>query len=153
AVQEAGVRRTITTPYYRARIHKDRSSRALIPLAEMGAPRPEQVKKGARANRAGQSVLYLASDEQTALAEVRAWKRAVVAVAKMELLRPVTILDTIDIRPIKSPFGGNVAWWSDVRRLLRRFGRELSRPVAPDEEDAEYRPSQHICELAQAGHL
>lgn len=145
--------RTITKPYYRARIHKNRSSSALIQLHEMGAPRPEWVKKGARANRPGQSVLYLASNQQTALAEVRAWKNAVVAVAKMELARPVTILDVVRVPPITSPFGENLSWRGDVRVLLRRFGWELSRPVGPYEEEVEYRPSQHICEMASAGHL
>jgi hypothetical protein len=153
AVQEAGLVRTITKAYNRARIHKDRSSSALIQLHEMGAPKPEWVTKGARANRSGQSVLYLASDEQTALAEVRSWKGAVVAVAKMELARPVTILDVVNVPRITSPFGKNLSWTRDVRVLLRRFGRELSRPVAPDEEEVEYRPSQHICEMAVAGHL
>ncbi len=153
AVGEAGLQRTITRPYFRARIHTERGSSELIPLAKMGAPRPDQFRKGARANRAGEAVLYLASDEQTALAEVRAWRRAVVAIAKMELRRPVVILNTMKVKRVTTPFGENYGWLRDVAMLLRQFGRELSRPVAPNEEESEYRPSQHVCELARAGHL
>lgn len=70
---------------YRARIHEDRFNEK-IKLTQMGAPPPDDTPAG-RANRARVPVLYLASDERTALAEVRAWKGAAVAIAQMRLRR------------------------------------------------------------------
>lgn len=149
AVESAGLEFTVKRPHFRARIHKDRSNRALIPLTEMGAPPPERVK-AARANRARQPVLYLASDEQTALSEVRAWKGAVVAVAKMKLVGPLRILNLVKVPGFRSPFEvDHLTWHLEVRALFRRFGRELSRPIIPGEEESEYRPSQHICEVVR----
>ena len=47
--------------------------------------------------------------------------------------------------------GADLTWLLEARSLLRQFGRELSRPVTPNEKDAEYRPSQHICYVAREG--
>jgi len=92
AVGEVGAAYPQNRPLYRARTHDQRGRRERFSLAEMGAPPPD-VTLGGRANRAREPVLYMASDPHTALAEKRAWKGAVVAIATMKLISPVRILD------------------------------------------------------------
>ncbi|KAF0122220.1 MAG: Uncharacterized protein FD151_880, partial [bacterium] len=70
--------------FYRARIHKDRLRTERFNKNELGAPSPNETLAG-RGNRKGEPVLYLASDAKTAIAEVRAWRHAAVAVAEVKL--------------------------------------------------------------------
>ena len=85
--------------WIRARIGKKSAS-------EMGAPTPELVKKGQRANPAGIAYLYLASDEETALAEVRAEPGAEVTLARIVIPQNTRIADLTDLhRTDIDPFG------------------------------------------------
>lgn len=153
AIESAGPEFTIRRPHYRARIHTDRTSSVLIPLERMGAP-PASAAREARANRAGEPALYIARSPQTALAEVRAWKGAIVAIAKMRLARPLRILNLVKLPPFGSPFQyEHLSWQLDARALLRALGRELSRPLIPGEEATGYRPSQHACDIARRVHF
>lgn len=151
AVGEVGAAYPQNRPLYRARTHDQRGRRERFSLAEMGAPPPD-VTLGGRANRAREPVLYMASDPHTALAEKRAWKGAVVAIATMKLISPVRILDLVSKpRRIRSPFdyGEHLTWLFEARALLREFGRELSRPVIPGEEERHYVPSQRACDAVR----
>lgn len=131
---------------YRARISKDGS---LIPKERMGKPPSGQLTQG-RANPVGISYLYVASDEATAISEIRPDKGDKVTIAKIEL--PVN-LKFFDIRSPKntiSPFdfSDNVleALYKDLD-LLDDFGEELSKPVLPREAGIEYLSSQYLSEL------
>jgi hypothetical protein len=75
---------------YRARIHKDRTRRERFERVDLKPPAPKEATPG-RANRQGHPVLYLASSRSTALAEVRAWKGAAVAVAEVTAAFPLSI--------------------------------------------------------------
>lgn len=151
AIAEVGRAYSVKRQLFRARIHDDRGRRSRLTTGEMGAPPPNATPIG-RANRAGEPVLYLASTEHTALAEARAWKGAIVAVARMQLPAPVKILDLVKAAPsIGSPFDvGHLTWFLEARSLLREFGRELSRPVTPKEKDQHYLPSQQACDAVRA---
>jgi RES domain-containing protein len=119
-------------------------------LDEMGAPPPDRTPAG-RANRTGEPVLYMASDMQTALAEVRAWKGAPVSVAKMKLADDFRILDLTKEYSIESPFfHESLQWILETNHLMNRFAKELSRPVMPHEAEELYRPTQHLCDLVKA---
>jgi RES domain-containing protein len=135
---------------YRARIYTSRERKEWFDLHEMGAPPPAETPAG-RANRIGQPVLYMGSDIQTALAEVRVWKGAPASIARMRVTRKLNILDlTVDNR-IKSPFfHANLGWELETIDLMHRFAEELSRPVMPHESVRLYRPTQHLCDLAKA---
>jgi hypothetical protein len=135
---------------YRARIHKNRTIKEQFKLHELGAPKPEEVKNPGRANRVGEPVLYLASDEKTALSETRAWKGAPVAIAKVRLKRRLWIVNLKDHRPLDSPFFEELLDWKvQLTGLFHRFGEELCRPVMPHEEEILYKPTQHLCDLAR----
>lgn len=138
---------------FRARIHKDRARSTMLSREELGAPPHERARAG-RANRSGQAVLYMASDAKTALAEVRAWKGAAIAVATMKLARSVQILDLSGPLNVESPFfDDHIEWTCQVNGLFRRFAEELSRPVIPGEEETLYVPSQEVCEVVRAAGL
>lgn len=134
---------------FRARIHEDRSRKARFSLAELGAPLSERTPAG-RANRPGKPVLYLASDEATALAEVRAWKGAAVAVAKMRLRKPSRVINLLHLKIPDSPFfEEHLAWKLQLAGLFHRLAEELSRPVMQHEADRLYVPTQRLCDLIQ----
>lgn len=133
--------------FSRARIHKDRSRKERFTLPELGAPPPEKTPSG-RVNRPGEPVLYLASDEVTALAEVRAWKGAAVAVAKVRLRKRSRVIDLLSLKIPGSPFfEEHLAWKLQPAGLFHRLAEELSRPVMPHETDRLYLPTQRLCEL------
>lgn len=136
-------------PLFRARIYNDRKRTDRFSLDEMGAPPPEKTPMG-RVNKKGDPVLYLASDSGTALAEVRPWKGAVVAIASLKLTRPLYILNLSKPYYVNSPFFiEGLAHHCEVYALLNRFGEELSRPIMPHEKESYYLPSHNICEKVQ----
>ena len=134
-------------PLYRARIHKKRKRIKRFSLSEMGAPLANEARAG-RANKENEPVLYLATDEPTALAEVRAWRGMAVAIAKVRVKKNLRILDLTDVYYTKSPFESEYLCYDlQVIGLLQRFGLALSQPLLPDEEKTHYLPSQKLCEL------
>lgn len=150
AVEDRGISYPSASILYRARIYTVRDRKEKFSLEEMGAPPPEKTP-AARANRAGHPVLYMASDMQTALAEVRAWKGAPVSVAKMKLSREYRILDLTEKYSIDSPFFiESLKWVLETNRLMNRFAEELSRPVMPHEAEILYRPTQNLCDIVKA---
>ena len=134
-------------PLYRARIHKSRKRKKRFSLSEMGAPPANKARAG-RANKENEPVLYLATDEPTALAEVRAWRGMAVALAKVRIKQDLRILDLTDVHYTKSPFDSEYLCYDlQVIGLLQSFGLALSQPLLPEEEKTHYLPSQKLCEL------
>ena len=138
---------SVNTLLYRARIHQDRARSDRFRLDELGAPPPDLARPG-RANRKGEPVLYLATNKSTALAEVRAWKGAAVAIADVRLRRDVCVVDLRRRRRLQSPFFVELLKWRvELDVLLHRLAEDLSRPVMPHEEIILYKPTQLLGEL------
>jgi RES domain-containing protein len=135
---------------FRARIYDDREHKEKYTAAEVGAPPREKARAG-RANQAQQPVLYLANNRSTALAEVRPWKGAAVAVAEMKVKQRLLLVDLSQIRPVKSPFFEDLLKWRiDLAVLLYRLGQDMSRPVMPHEQETLYKPTQLLALMIQA---
>lgn len=150
AVKDRGISYPPNSVLFRARIYMVRGRTERFGLEEMGAPPPDKTP-AQRANRAGEPVLYMASDIGTALTEVRAWKGAPVSVAKMKITKELRILDLREPYLIESPFfHESLSWEVEAHALLNRFAEELSRPVMPHETEALYRPTQHLCDVIKA---
>lgn len=133
--------------FYRARIHKDRLRNERFTPNELGAPSPQDAKVG-RGNRKGKPVLYLARERETAIAEVRPWRHAAVAVGEHILCKPIQIVNLLKYDFPDSPFSSEyLAWRLQLNALFHRLAEELSRPVMPSEEEILYKPSQHFCEF------
>lgn len=76
------------TELYRARICNDEKG---FQISEMGAP-PAHLRKAGRVNPEGIGVLYLTSDEQTALSEVRAGTFDYVTIGTFQLKKEIRVL-------------------------------------------------------------
>jgi len=142
--------------FFRARIYTDLLRTKPFELDELGAPKPESVP-AQRANRKSEPVLYLANNAKTALAEVRAWRGAFVAIGTFALARSLSVLNLTKISGIQSPFFvEQLAWKVNSIVLLRRFAKELSRPILrgnEEKEDFQYKPSQQACDaIRKAGY-
>ena len=138
---------------YRARIHKDRFRTERFNLPEVGAPPPDKASAG-RANRKNEPVLYLGSDEQTALAEVRAWKGMAVAVAKCEVKNRLLVVSLLHYELPQSPFFEDLLQWKmQLVELFDRLADELSRPVVAHEDEQVYFSTQYLADwVRKAGY-
>lgn len=135
---------------HRARIHDDRTRKKRFQSVDLRPPPPKDAKPG-RANRKKRPVLYLASSRSTALAEVRAWKGAAVALAEMTTNRTLLLVDLSRDRSIRSPFFiEELKWRIELAGLLRRLAGDMSRPVMPREEEDLYRPTQLLALLIKS---
>jgi hypothetical protein len=134
---------------HRARIHKDRFRSERFNLPEVGAP-PSDNGLAGRANRKNEPILYLASDEQTALAEVRAWKGMAVAVAKCEVKNRLLVVSLLHYELPQSPFFEELLQWKvQLAQLFDRLADELSRPVVAHEDEQVYFSTQYLADWAR----
>lgn len=132
---------------FRARIHQPSKRNELFVCEELHAPPKEHAEAG-RANGKGEPVLYLASDINTAIAEVRAFRGSAVAVGSVRVIRSARIIDTVGSTGLVSPFECDcLQRICDLRGVLGRFGWQLSRPILRGERELGYRPTQHLAEF------
>ena len=136
---------------WRAREARSREELETIlksPVREMGPP-PRKLPKGGRMNVPGIPVFYGGMDKSTCVAEVRALVGSHVVLAKFELFRTVHLLDLDALLVMK-----NEASYFDPRYAARKaraaflqcLGREISRPVMPNDEALDYLPTQVLAE-------
>ncbi|HCE5725382.1 TPA: RES family NAD+ phosphorylase [Pseudomonas aeruginosa] len=137
----------IPNVWFRARIQETESPH---PIDKMGAPPKDKATHG-RANPAGISYLYMASDSATAISEIRPHTGERVTVAEFQIVEPVKLADLREPRKLVTPFICESE--SDLAQLradidfLERLGEELTRPVLPRSAAIDYIPSQYLCEL------
>lgn len=93
---------------YRARICNDIKG---FEKSEMGAP-PAHLRKAGRVNPEGIGVLYLTSDEQTALSEVRAGTFDYVTIGTFQLKKEIRVVNISELNKI-SP----VLYSSNIERI------------------------------------
>ncbi len=121
----------------------------------MSAPPPEKATAG-RANPVGIPFLYLASDRDTAVAELRPWRGQELSIAEFTLTASVRVADLTREVKMGSPFdygeGVEVSLYHirDQYRILRHLGQVLSIPIDPTKADIEYIPTQYLTEVIRA---
>lgn len=136
----------IPAKLFRARVQDGNQP---YPPGKMGKP-PAEIATYGRANPAGIPYLYLASDERTAVAEIRPYKGDSTCVAAFEVPQTLKIVDLRNPRKTISPFLIDEDELPLLRRdigFLCRLGEELTRPVLPKSAHLEYLPSQYLCEF------
>lgn len=143
-------------PLFRARVghHMDFSSGpGPLPPHEMGSPPPVMATRG-RANPVGISYLYVAEQEDTAIAEIRPLVSSWVTVCTFRAKKRLRVADISQRRSIDTPFGHR-----DLLTLVRQtgllnvLGHELSRPVSPEDSELAYIPTQYLAEvILEAGY-
>ncbi len=133
---------------YRARIM---DSNLPYPPDEMGKP-PKNISTNGRANPAGIPYLYLASDIDTAITEIRPHTSERVCVAEFKVLLKPLVADLRNPRKTISPFSSlsdeeSITSLRNEIGFLCQLGEELTRPVLPKAAHLEYLPSQYLCEF------
>jgi hypothetical protein len=113
-------------------------------------PKAEFVGDG-RVNPRGIPCLYLATEANAAMAEIRPWVGSYISLAQFKLMRDVAVVDCSKDKRIFpnwllsqdqqeiSPQKREEAVWGDI-------GHALSRPVTPDDPVTAYVPTQILAE-------
>lgn len=119
-------------------------------------PEPKKASEG-RINSKGIACLYLATDEKTAVSEIRPWVGSYVTVAQFETLRELKVIDCScgEINPmnvsvadidklckLKPPTPKEA-----IKTIWRWIDKEFSGPVEHNDKIADYVPTQIIAEL------
>ena len=120
------------------------------PISQMGAPSSIQAGNG-RANPKGIAYLYLATDVDTVISEMRPVKNAQLSVSKVSLLEDISVVDFSGQISIPSPFGMNaLRQEADRMHLLQQIGEYFSMPIDPASTDIDYVPTQFISEYIKS---
>jgi hypothetical protein len=142
------------TVLYRARKHALGQDSAYASL-EMGAP-PAYLQKGGRCSPPGIPCLYLASDPETAISEVRPWKKALISVAAFELSAPVKLADLRSVAQRPDFYSAaEKPRMTEKQRVLGQAAAMLvlegsfARPGHED-NDLDYIPTQFVSGILKA---
>jgi len=131
--------------FYRGRISSETYG-----VNEMGAPPSDKAAAG-RANSFGISCLYLASDMETTIHEIRAGAFDCISIGKFVLQNDIIVVDLKSIDKI-SPF------WTDLdctqyainKEVLRKINKEMAKPLRRNDSPLEYIPTQYISEFIKS---
>ena len=121
-----------------------------FPKEEMGIP-PVEKRTAGRINPEGVGVLYLSSDKQTALNEVRASANDYITVGKFKLLSNLKIVDFSKMAEF-SPFIETIdlAQYAVNRRIFFEISKEIAKPLRRSDSSLEYLPTQYISEFIKS---
>jgi hypothetical protein len=113
---------------------------------EMGAP-PSALATAGRMNPVGIRYLYVALEEQTALAEIMTSPPVCLVIAKYVSSRLLNVLDLTEIPEEPSVFDEANRTKRATLMFLRKFASEISKPVQKNgPEHIDYIPSQVVSE-------
>jgi len=130
--------------FYRARI-----SDLALSKENMGMP-PKGTARYGRANPAGISLLYLANNKETCVAEVRPNNTSKIHISELKPNRKIEIIDLTEPRKklsICSFEDDSFNSVIEIINLLEILSKELSKPVRPESSDIDYLPTQFLCEF------
>jgi len=117
-----------------------------LPPDQMGAP-PNKAATAGRLNPSGISYLYVSSDEETAIAEVRPWRRADISVGYFEILNDQRIVDLSKDQREWIAFDENLTPDQIEESIWASINRTFSQPVSPQDQPLHYVPSQYLAEV------
>ncbi len=136
--------------WHRARIQNSKDEP--FDISEMSAP-PKRIASQGRANPAGIPYLYLASNAETAIAEIRPHTGDFATVALFATVSDLKVVDLRNPRKTVSPFlldDDEIPRLREDISFLVQLGKELSKPVVRQAASIDYIPSQYICELIKS---
>lgn len=134
--------------FFRARIWEDVMSPPVS--KDLRAPIPKLARAG-RANAVGIPVLYVAGEAETAVAEVRPHLGAVVALARVKCTKPLRVFDFAAKPQVAGldPFARTFEREQRTAKLVAELNREFAEPVAPNDAELDYVPTQAVAEMIQ----
>lgn len=117
---------------------------------DMGAP-PVGKRKPGRVNPEGISVLYLASDEKTALCEVRASAFDFVSVGQFRLKKDISVVNISGLNNISSAlYASGLESLAANTKVFRDVAQEIAKPLRRNDSSLEYLPTQYITEFIKS---
>ena len=119
------------------------------PMRELGPP-PSSKTIAGRMNPAGVPMFYGATDKSTAVSEVRPVVGSFVVLGKFEIIRKLRILDLDALTRVDvgdSFFDPQYPQRRSRAAFLKRFVREIGKPVLPEDEILGYLITQLIAEF------
>ena len=132
---------------FRARLSPDGN---IFSANDIGAPPKDKAVEG-RANPSWIPYLYLASDPNTAISEIRPQVNNTATVGTFMVNKEIR---AIDLRHpyIDTPFrwGDRLAFVLDIHHFLRMLGHILSQPVDRSKTPKDYLPTQYLCEFIKS---
>jgi len=139
--------------FYRAQVaHADvleKSIDELIPgpaLPERMSPLADRASEG-RVNPKGIPCLYMASDEHTAIAEVRPWIGSRVSIGIFETIRDLRIVDCSKTPEMVHIYDGEPSAELRAESVWSHIARSFREPVTRNDDIADYAPTQIIAEV------
>lgn len=135
------------TKLFRARIAPDKNG---FSPKDMCAP-PKEFRRAGRVNPEGIGVLYLASDMDTALKEVRANTYDYVTVGDFIAQKDLIVVDLSAISKM-SPFlyQGDIEQFFINRQAFQDIALEIAKPLRRNDSPLEYLPTQYISEFIKS---
>ena len=122
-----------------------------LTIARM-VPNSKWIKRGGRANPAGFPYLYLATDERTALAEMRPWVGESLTLALFETLRDINLVvcqaGTEDLG--ERLFEENPSAEELDKYVWNDISKAFARPVNREDRSIAYLPTQILAEAFRA---
>lgn len=136
------------TILFRARVCSDRNG---YKTGEMGPPEDIEKRKSGRVNPEGIGVLYLTSDEKTALSEVRASAFDFVSLGEFRLKKDIKVVNISGLQNISpavydralESLAANIKVFSDI-------AKEIAKPLRRNDSTLEYLPTQYITEFIKS---
>jgi hypothetical protein len=114
--------------------------------ADLGPP-PEEYAGQSRMSAAGIPMMYLATDEGTALAETRSSPEGAASIATFRIIEELRVLEVVKIPDVPSILEAGSEDVRDNLKFLHEFREDISRPIETDGSiHYEYAPTQVVTE-------
>lgn len=135
------------TIFYRARICNNKQG---YRSSEMGPP-PQGKRKPGRVNPEGIVVLYLASDEITALNEVRASAFDFVSIGEFRLIKDINVVNISGLNKISPAlYSSGLESLAANIKIFGDIANEIAKPLRRNDSPLEYLPTQYITEFIKS---
>ncbi|MDU5400863.1 MAG: RES family NAD+ phosphorylase [Veillonella sp.] len=134
---------------YRARKSHNKKK---LDKRDMGAPPARKSGEG-RINAKGVGCLYLATDEDTCMKEIRAGIFETVCVGSFEITKPLRLVNLSKIKmisPFKNPDNGDISNIDINRDFLDDFNNSIRSPQASTDDSLEYISTQYIADYIKS---
>lgn len=136
------------TAFFRARVWSD--GHGYSTAEEMGAP-PIGKRKSGRVNPEGIGVLYLTSDEKTALSEVRASAFDFVSVGTFRLKKDIHVVNISGLNNISPAlYSSGLESLAANTKVFADIAKEIAKPLRRNDSALEYLPTQYITEFIKS---
>jgi RES domain-containing protein len=131
---------------YRARQCADKDG---LSVDKMGAP-PSDKSIAGRINPEGISVLYLSSNAETALSEIRASTYDYVSVGTFKAKKAFKVVSLLELASVSPFIYGDLWRYAINHSCLRDLSDTVSKPMRRNDSPLDYLPTQFVAEFIKS---